>query len=505
MKMKKKIVAIVLVLILSMGKGHGVINATMVYAQGVNNGNGTFSISVSTSLTGAVSVSANGTTSKFWCEGGSCTIQAGSTTIQGSGTVQIVAIPTNPMDDGNGNKVDAQGGTSSVVVTSKAPAPSGGGDSGDVHPQPTPSKPAQNPSPNNAVNNTTIAKEEEQNAAKKEKDADDKDKKETDQNHPSMLRDLSVTKGKLSPAFSSTTTKYDVYLPPDTTTIAIQASPNDPTSKVDGVGTMNLHTGDNKLIVKCIAKDGSETLYTIIAHVSEKPVTTLQYHGTTLGVLDKAGPISKLFSETKVNINGQVVKAWRNDTLGITLLYMQNEKTHRKDFYMYDVEKGEVTSIYRPFTFDHKNLVMIDVPEKLQKREGMVFTTIRLGNNDLPGWKFSDAAFKNYALIYVMDEAGNTKYYQYEKSEKSLQVFSQAAAITQQTYDAMRTKIKRIGILCIGVMGGMALILLCLLIALIIILIKRKKYSKYKKISVTNTALGAEAKALLQDDHHPHQ
>ncbi len=56
--------------------------------------------------------------------------------------------------------------------------------------------------------------------------------------------------------------------------------------------------------------------------------------------------LRKLFEETKLTIGGKVVPAWTNKSLHMTLLYLENDD--KKDFYFYDTEKKEVTSIYRP-------------------------------------------------------------------------------------------------------------------------------------------------------------
>lgn len=83
-------------------------------------------------------------------------------------------------------------------------------------------------------------------------------------------------------------------------------------------------------------------------------------------------------------------------------------------------------------------MFVVDVPKNLQTREGMNFTTVKIDNYELNGWTFKDTAFENYALIYVMDEKGNMVYYQYEATEKTLQLYSGAATIPQSAYDQYR-------------------------------------------------------------------
>lgn len=331
-------------------------------------------------------------------------------------------------------------------------------------------------------------------------DKGNEDEKKPEKDSNSILASLSIDKGTLSPAFSSSVTDYKVNLPAGTTEFKVDAKAKNEKATVEGIGTKAVKVGDNTITIRCVAEDGSATSYTIIAHVSEKPVAYLKYKNKKLGLLNEAGPASKLFTETKLMIDDKEVIAWENRTLGMTLVYMRDETDNRKDFYVYDTKNKEVTSIFRPFTYNNKNLIMIDVPEELQKREGMKFTTIKLGDYELPGWQFKDKVFKNYALLYVMDEAGNIKYYQYERNEDNLQVFSQAAAITQDDYQKFVEKTEKQNMIYLIVIGVMAVVLVGLTTAFIVMMTRRKNQVRYRKVPITDTALSAEAKSLLHDD-----
>lgn len=452
-------------------------NCTKVLANSVgaiasNNGNGTYTVGVGSSLTGAVTVTTStGGSVKFWCEAGGCSPQ-GNATFSGSGSVTVTASPSNPMDDGNGNKVTATGSSVVVNVTSPtAETPGGGG---------TATPPADN--------NTTT------DPAKEENEEDNKDKDGTN-----TLASLEVSVGKLSPAFDANTTTYDVSLPAGTTKITLNATAASDKATVEGVGEKDVNTGDNAFEIICRAENGTTTTYTIRVNVSEKPVTTLKYGKTTLGVLSGGAVAGNLFEEQKIKVNGKEVSAWVNTKLNITLLYMQNEKTGEKDLYMYDVKKNEITSIHRPFAYVGKNLVMIDVPKELQERKGMKFTTVTLGDYKLPGWTFTDKAFENYMVIYVMDDAGNTVYYQYDKKENTLQLFSQAAALTQKDYEAM-SQSKDNNMLYYIVIGilGVGCVVFCITT---IRFYRKRNTAKYRKIEVNGNSMSAEAKSLLHEDN----
>lgn len=262
-------------------------------------------------------------------------------------------------------------------------------------------------------------------------------KEEAPKNSDSSLSALSIKEGKLSPDFKAGTTSYKVTVAEGTTKVNVSAKANNSKSNVTGDGEISVKAGNNKVKVTCTAEDGSTSVYTIDVYVEEKPVTTMELGGKTLNVFENiqgANLDNKAFTKTTVKISGKDIPAWKSEAQNVTLLYLNGEDGD--DFYIYDEAEQKVTSIYRPVGVLGKNLIMINVPDELQTRNGMKFTTVEIDKIKFPGWTFEVKAFENYALIYVMDGQGNYAYYQYDKSEQTLQKFSGAAAITQEKYDA---------------------------------------------------------------------
>lgn len=263
----------------------------------------------------------------------------------------------------------------------------------------------------------------------------DEPKEEVKKNTDSALASLSVSQGKLSPNFASGTTSYKVTLPSTASSIKISASARDAKASVSGAGTRELEPGNNKLSVVCSAEDGSSTTYTINVYVDEKPLTYMTYNGVKFGVSahnGKGGKLSKAFDETKIKVDGIEIPAWKNKSLNITLVYLQSEGT--EGYYIYDETKQEVVSVYEPMAVLGQNIVRIDVPENLQKREGMNFTKVKVDGKEFTGWTFDDKNLENYALIYVMNDAGKYVYYQYEKTQNTLQLYSGSAPFSQEAY-----------------------------------------------------------------------
>ena len=136
-------------------------------------------------------------------------------------------------------------------------------------------------------------------------------------------------------------------------------------------------------------------------------------------------------------------------------------------------------------------------------REWMNFTTFKIDNYELNGWTFNHTAFENYAIIYVMDEKGNMVYYQYEATEKTLQLYSGAATIPQSAYDQYRKEVdaslKKHKWVIYGLAGGF--VVLAGLSAFLFF--RRKKTVKYQKRTISDSRRDAEADALrnISDDN----
>lgn len=250
------------------------------------------------------------------------------------------------------------------------------------------------------------------------------------------LKSLTISEGTLSPAFNASTKSYTVELGATVKSLKVDAVANDKKASVKGTGTKELEPGENTIKITVTAENGNPKVYTITAIVDEKPLVFLPYNGGELGVVRNLKDVPKLdgFEETKLVIEGNETRAWHSSTRNITLIYLQNGDS--KDFYIYDEAKG-VISIYKPLGILGNNLGIIDIPEELKNKAAMQFGEVEVDGLTLNGWTYDNEMFKNYSLIYAMDESGNYNYYQYEKTQNTLQLYSGAAPILQEDYDAI--------------------------------------------------------------------
>lgn len=255
------------------------------------------------------------------------------------------------------------------------------------------------------------------------------------------LSELTVSEGQLNPAFSTDITEYTVNLGPMTEKITIYAIAQDVKATINGVQEYLLCAGENIFTVYVTAENGDKKEYTIHVMVDETPQQFVKYRNEQLGIVRNLRNIPPLdgFNDTTIQINGKEVKAWVNENLGITLIYLQ--KGEDKNYYIYDSELG-VVALYQTLILSGLHVVVMDIPDELQNRAGMSVQEVEIDGKKMIGFVFDDPAFSNYYLIYAMDDKGVSHLYQYEKTENTLQLYSDLAAITQESLEKLVKKVQ---------------------------------------------------------------
>ena len=239
------------------------------------------------------------------------------------------------------------------------------------------------------------------------------------------LSSLSISTGKLSPAFSSDKTSYQVDLTSDVEDITITAKAKDSKAKVTGAGKKELHIGENIFKVTVTAENGSIKRYTLSVIVTEKPTQFLTYDNQKLGILNDLSKtdVPKGFEKTTIKIDNKDVTALQNKDMGLTLLYLQNEK-EETGFYIYDTQENKVLSPFETITVNGKIYIIVSPDNILDSINNLAKTTIKIGDKQVNGWKFNEKELSSYSIVYLMNEDGQKNYYSYDKEEGTLQRYT---------------------------------------------------------------------------------
>lgn len=424
-RIKYFVCALVAVLMLLSGKPvQAAISSSDVSLSGpssVNQGQ-SFNVTVSGNGIGTfqVSVSSGSLTAISGAQGSS-----GSTFVKGSGNVTLTISPsgTNTVTI-TVTAIDAAGGDpsqegyileGSVSKSVSIVAQSSGGSSSNTSRPSTPSS-----------SNTTPVKTFNLN-----------------------LSAIQVEGASLTPDFSGDTVDYSVELPKGTTSVTISASAADSEVSVQGIGTHEVHEGNNVIELTTHHPETSTTkTYRIQVYVEEEPKVFLKYKDTELGVYPSFHGSETLegFENTEVTIQDQQVLGKVNEQ-GLILLYMV-EESGEKAFYVY---KDEVLYKYLPVTIAGRTFISLEIPDDMKNMTGLIQQKIMIHDMEYDGWVFEDDSFSNYSLLYLMNEKGDIHLYQYESTEGVIQLYSGAAALRQESVDALRDEMNMMKIALIAV------------------------------------------------------
>lgn len=246
------------------------------------------------------------------------------------------------------------------------------------------------------------------------------------------LSTITVSEGTLSPEFNSETTEYSVNVVGSVDKITLGATATDAKASVSGTGEQAVVPGNNRFVITCTAENGSKKEYVVNVYVDETPTAYTTYGEQRLGVVRNQTDIGvpATFEGTTLTLDGQEVPAYHSNQFNMTLVYMVTE-AGEKNFYMYDEEKG-ITSVFRPVSILGRNVIVFDLMEEEQVRENMVYSEVTIDGITIHGWTYENPDFANYAHILVMNEFGEKVFYQYEKTENSLQLYREYVPVEEE-------------------------------------------------------------------------
>lgn len=336
----------------------------------------------------------------------------------------------------------------------------------------TPVQPEQNE--NNTTNTETSTSQQEQiekqEQEKEEKNQEEKEKQENSK-YNLRLASLSVSQGALNPDFDSDQYTYDVTVDSSVKSIKIDATAQDENVEVNGTGKKDLNEDTSTFEIVTSSSETDETsTYTITVHKRQKGQIVKNKKGEEFEIINDEIPLLDGFEEYKLTIDGNEVNGIRSQSKGVVLIYCYNEK-QEKNYYIFDEEEELVESIYIPVTLSSKSYAVIDIPKDEELNTGFKEADIEIDSQVLPGYEFESKDFKNYALLYLMDENGESNFYQFERSENTLQKYSMQAPITIKRYESLLERQN----MDHKIMIGMLVVDVLLVIGLIVLLVLYKK------------------------------
>lgn len=229
------------------------------------------------------------------------------------------------------------------------------------------------------------------------------------------LKSLSIDSYELTPSFDKEILEYTVELEPGTEKIIVNATLEDNTSSIKGIGEVSVSEGNNIINVVVTAENGNEKTYKIFANVEEKNPIEIEINNKKYRVVKKREliEVKEGYQETTVNINDFEIPALYNEITDVTLVGLKDEDGNINMF-SYDTKTGNYDE-YKEFTFDLMNLYIHDIKDSKYEK-----VNIKINDIEVTGYKLD--GIDDYYLVYGTNTStGYEGYYLYDTKENSIQ------------------------------------------------------------------------------------
>ncbi len=237
------------------------------------------------------------------------------------------------------------------------------------------------------------------------------------------LKNLSIDGLKLSPSFSSKTTKYTAQASANTTKINIKATVADSKSRVSGTGKKSVSEGENKFNIVVTAQNGSTKTYTVIVNVVDPNPIEVVLNDQKYTIVKRQSSLDKVedYEYKMIKINNQDVPTLYNKENNITLVGLKNTEGDIKLF-IYN-ESDNSYKEYKDITLSKLRILPLDIDKQINDYKNEI---IEIDEIKIEALNVNDHIYiikaRNFDTCeddyYYYDKDNNTIIKYYENDEK---------------------------------------------------------------------------------------
>lgn len=256
------------------------------------------------------------------------------------------------------------------------------------------------------------------------------------------LKSLGIEGYSISPTFSNDIKEYNVEVPNGTEKVVINATKDDNTASVSGVGEVSVNEGTNKIEVKVTAENGNVNTFVINIVVKELDPIEVELKGKKYTIIRKEGvlEVPENYEKFSVKMGDDDVLCYKNIVTKNILIGLKDEDGNSK-YYSYDIDSKKYT-IYNGKKIGGINLNILSMPSD-EIPNGYSKVSFECNGEKLDGYQYIDknvtyAADDNikgndFYLLYAVNElSGEKGLYVYDKLEGTVQRFNSNLFMTYQ-------------------------------------------------------------------------
>lgn len=292
-----------------------------------------------------------------------------------------------------------------------------------------------------------------------------------------FLSSLQITPGELKPEFSKDVYSYETTVPGETTSLAINALPEDSKSSVSIDGNENFEPGKQAHVtIKVTAETGDTHIYDLTVNVEEIVDTraVINVNGTDYYFSQDYSKISvpEGFAQSKEKFDGTDVILYTSPNGQIKCAYLTDKDGKNGAWYIIDLNAKTAVPLINVQSA-YKNFIILEPSDNVSKPEGYSSFSYDFGGNTVTAYHVTDN--DEVILVYAMSPDSDPSWYRYDTVEKTFVRYNadpvtekqEEAASDGSFFDQHKDKVLTICIIVVVVMFFLIIILACMLVRVI--------------------------------------
>lgn len=292
-----------------------------------------------------------------------------------------------------------------------------------------------------------------------------------------FLSSLQITPGELKPEFSKDVYSYETTVPGETTSLAINALPEDSKSSVSIDGNENFEPGKQAHVtIKITAETGDTHIYDLTVNVEEIVDTraVINVNGTDYYFSQDYSKISvpEGFAQSKEKFDGTDVILYTSPNGQIKCAYLTDKDGKNGAWYIIDLNAKTAVPLINVQSA-YKNFIILEPSDNVSKPEGYSSFSYDFGGNTVTAYHVTEN--DEVILVYAMSPDSDPSWYRYDTVEKTFVRYNadpvtekqEEAASDGSFFDQHKDKVLTICIIVVVVMFFLIIILACMLVRVI--------------------------------------
>lgn len=255
------------------------------------------------------------------------------------------------------------------------------------------------------------------------------------------LSSIQITPGELKPEFAKDTYTYETTVPGDTTSLAINAIPEDSKSSVSITGNEDFEPGKTSHIsIKVTAETGNNHIYDIAVNVEELVDTRaiIQIDGKDYYFTEDYSKLTvpEGFAEVKEKFDDTEIILYQSPNGLVKCAYLTDKDSKNGAWYIIDTTAKSAVPFVNVASA-YKSFIILTAGEDVTVPSGYTAFTYKFNKNSVTAYhKYEDDTI---LVVYAMSPDGEPGWFYYDTVEKTFTRFVAEAVPTEAVTTASAT------------------------------------------------------------------